>query len=167
MNDYAATPTTKNRATASGTARYNPDQHVAALGIDMKLEPDLIRELLIYVETHATDPISELEEIVIAGWTAATIQYHVILASEANFIVADIVEVPDGENEKITHISYTVSRLTFQGHEFLGTVRDSKHWKAIKTGAASAGIATISAIAIFAGEYAKNEIARKFGISLN
>ncbi|MGK9086295.1 DUF2513 domain-containing protein [Brucella intermedia] len=128
----------------------------------MKLEMDLIRELLLYIEEHATDAVSSLGDFTFGNWSHQQIAYHVVRAREAGFIVAIIDTLPDEENPDRLHACYTVQSLTFQGHEFLSSVREPKHWEVVKSGAKKAGIASVGVLASFAEEYAKGQASRSW-----
>ncbi|WP_442580730.1 DUF2513 domain-containing protein [Mesorhizobium sp. ASY16-5R] len=130
----------------------------------MKLEPDLLRALFLYVEEHAKRPISSLEDIQLHGWAADAVAYHVILAEEAGLLKAIIEDIPDTEDAERFHVVYNVQRLTSRGHEFLGTVRDPKHWRIVKDGAKKAGIATISSLFGIAEAYAKIKVTEFLGL---
>lgn len=136
-------------------------------GDDMKLQLDLLRDLLLHVEDAAQEPISDLSEIVLDGWTGKEVTYHVIRAEEAGFIQAIIDKLPDHENPENILVTYSIQSLTFTGHEFLGAIREPKHWKAIKTGAKSAGVATVGTLGVFAQAYMKLQISKYLGVDLS
>lgn len=112
----------------------------------MKLEVDLIRDLLLFVEVNAARPVSHLESIALEGWSEDQIAYHIILAEEDGLIKALVDEVPGNDDPENIYVTYTINRLTSRGHELLGVVRQPKHWRIIKAGAAKAGVATIGAL---------------------
>ena len=136
-------------------------------GDDMKLEMDLLRDLLIYVEEEAKEPISDLQDIKIGDWTESDIAYHVILAEEGGAIKAIIDYLPNPENPDVPDVAYSIQRLTFNGHELLGSIREPKHWKAIKSGAKSAGVATVGALGTYAQAYMKLQISKYLGVELS
>lgn len=131
---------------------------------DVKLNQDLLRALLLHIEEHATRPISDLQEIEIEGWNEADIAYHVLLAKEAGLIKARIDDVPDADDPGISHIAYSVERLTMEGHGFLGAVRDPKRLRAIKKLAAAAGAETVKTIAVVAEAYVLAKVKELTGI---
>lgn len=135
-------------------------------GDDMKLEMDLLRDLLIYVEEEAKEPISDLQDINIDGWTEKKIAYHVIRAEEAGAIKAIIDYLPNPENPDVFDVIYSVQSLTFNGHELLGSIREPKHWKAIKSGAKTAGVATVGALGTYAQAYMKIQTSKYLGVEL-
>ncbi|MFD1197387.1 DUF2513 domain-containing protein [Brucella gallinifaecis] len=133
----------------------------------MKFEIDLLRDLLIYVEENAVDPWSDLVEVSLEGWTPKEITYHVILAEEAGLIKAWLSEIPDAENPINILVSFSIQRLTFNGHELLGSIREPKHWQLIKKGAKSAGIGTVGALGSYIQAYVKAEINKRFGLDIS
>ncbi|MBB4002648.1 hypothetical protein GGR03_001723 [Aurantimonas endophytica] len=126
--------------------------------MDMKLELDLLRELLLYVEEKADRPVSALEDITIEGWTREQIAYHVIIAAEDGLIKAIIDDVPDTEDPDIVNVAYIVNRLTGRGHEMLGVIRAPKHWRWIKAQSSKVGVATVGALFKLGQDYVKMEL---------
>lgn len=136
-------------------------------GKDMKLEIDLLRDLLIYVEEKADRPMSDLEDITLDGWGESSIAYHVMIAEEAGLIVALISQWPDEQDPRVLKISYSVSRLTFNGHQFLESIRDPKYWNVVKTASKKVGNVTIGMLGSVAQSYAKAELAKQFGFNIS
>ncbi|MHA6641337.1 DUF2513 domain-containing protein [Mesorhizobium sp. A623] len=130
----------------------------------MKLEPDLLRDLLLHIEEHATEVHCEMGEISLAGRADKEVTYHVVRAEEAGLIQATIEGLPDDDDPMVTHIDYSVHSLTFRGHELLGAIRTPKHWKVIKEGSKKAGIATVGAIFSFAEAYVKAKAGEYLGL---
>ena len=97
----------------------------------MKRDMELVRELLLAVETDTGDP-REWVEIEMPGRSRQEISYHVQLLAEGGFLEA---------NDASSHGGYDwqAQRLTWQGHEFLDTVRDAGIWREMKEGARKAG----------------------------
>ncbi len=124
----------------------------------MKLEVDLVRQLLLHIEEHATRPISDLDNIEIGGWTEDQVDYHVVQLADAEFIEAAIDRVPDNEDPSVMHVIYSVRRLTYKGHEFLETVRDDSVWRVVKEKAKAVGALTLPVIAQIGGAYVKSQI---------
>lgn len=120
---------------------------------DMKLNMDLVRELLLFVEEKADRPISHIEDITLTDWSADEIAYHVMLLEEAGFIKAGIDTVPDYEDPIILHATYTINRLTLSGHEFLDAARTPQHWIAIKGNAQKLGVNSLKAVGRIAESY--------------
>ena len=129
----------------------------------MKLQTDLVRELLLHVEANATKPISQLSEIILDGWTPEEVAYHVLLLSDAHLIEASIEEIPDRDDGDVTHVAYTVHRLTMKGSEFLDTVREPEQWRRVKDGAKQAGVFTLGAIVRFGEAYVAHKVNQFLG----
>lgn len=125
---------------------------------DMKMEVDLVRQLLLHIEKHADRPISDLDNIEIDDWTKEQIDYHVVLLAEAGFIEATVNSVPDNEDPSLAHVIYSVRRLTYKGHEFLETVRDPAIWRKVKEKAKAAGAVTLPVIAQVGAAFIKSQI---------
>ena len=109
------------------------------MGGDVKLDPDLMRDFLLYVEEKADRPISALEDIHLPGYSAESIAYHVVLAAEAGFIKAQLAADPDTDDPDVAHVSYIVERLTYRGHELIEAARLPDNWQRIKSLAATVG----------------------------
>lgn len=112
----------------------------------MKMEPDLIREILLYVEKEATRPSVEIEAIEIEDWTDAQVTYQVQLMHDAGFIAGRLHDLPDDVDPTVWHVGYTINRLTHLGHEFLESVRDGKVWNAVKENSKKAGVGTLKSL---------------------
>ncbi|QOZ66816.1 MULTISPECIES: DUF2513 domain-containing protein [Bradyrhizobium] len=125
---------------------------------DMKLEVDLVRQLLLHIEEHATRPISDLDSIKIDGWTEDQIGYHVVQLKDAGFIEASISSVPDNENPDLVHVIYSVRRLTYKGHEFVETVRDDTIWRKVKKKGKAIGAMTLPALVNIGAGIIKSQI---------
>ncbi len=87
----------------------------------MKLDKDLVRDILLAVEAYKGDP-REWKDIRIESKDREEIAYHACILAEAGLLEAEDLSSPDGYDWRAT-------RLTYEGHEFLDTVRDSEMWK--------------------------------------
>jgi len=123
--------------------------------IEMKRDMDLVRDLLLHVESdplldgthwlHADTP----SELGITGHSADEVGYHVNLLGEAGFLrIMGMETIP------------AISKLTWEGHEFLDNIRDQGIWS--KTKERIKGLPSV-AIAVVA-EIAKAEIKAKLGL---
>lgn len=112
----------------------------------MKLEPDLIREILLYVEAKADKPSVEIESIEIPGWTDDQVTYQVQLMHDAGLIVGRLHDLPDDQDPTLWHVGYTINRLSHSGHESLESVRDGEVWKAVKANSKKAGVGTLKSL---------------------
>jgi hypothetical protein len=89
----------------------------------MKLDKDLVREILLQVEAYP-HPMGWVE-LSVPGHSAEEIAHHVELLDEAEFIEAQDLTTMDGYD-------WRAKRLTYEGHEFLETVRDGEVWRLTK-----------------------------------
>ncbi len=112
----------------------------------MKLNKDCIRDLLIYLEDNLsyTHRIST-GSLSLKDYTRDELVYTVERLSEAGFInVSKICDEPCTP-------TYFIFSLTYNGHQFLDTIRDNSIWKNTKTVAsqlASVSLPIIQEIAI-------------------
>ncbi|WP_085810979.1 DUF2513 domain-containing protein [Sphingomonas sp. TZW2008] len=126
----------------------------------MKLDKDLIRDILLAVEASDHDPRGFME-LEIEGRTRAELSYHVKILDDAGFLEAEDLSTlgPDG-------FEWQPQALTYRGHEFLETVRDSAVWQATKQGAEKAGTASVALIWEIGKAVAKNMISDRLGITI-
>lgn len=124
----------------------------------MKLDKDLVREILLAVEASKEDPL-EWIQIDLEGREALEISYHVMLLHEAGLIVGQDLSTDDG-------LEWLPKRLTYKGHEFLDTVRDGEVWRRTKAGAEKAGVAGLGVLLELGKAYGKEVLKEKLGIEL-
>jgi len=124
----------------------------------MKLDKDLVREILLAIEANEDDPynafvmeLPEREDI--------EVSYHLMLLHEAGFIHAQNLSSPSG-------ISWYPMRLTYSGHEFLDTVRNGEVWELTKAGAEKVGSVSIGLMLELGKAYAKQLLKDRLGIEL-
>ena len=91
----------------------------------MKRNMDLIREILLHIEENQRD-VGPLD-VRIKGFLDYEITYHLNLLKEANLVTLSINFVPDS-----TGINIWVSRMTWDGHEFLEAAKDKNRWESAK-----------------------------------
>jgi hypothetical protein len=88
----------------------------------MKRDKNLIREILLAVEASELGWAPGPEEYQIEGYTDEQINYHALLIVDAGLAIGgDISEMPSPAQGYI-------SRLTWDGHEFLDVARDDSIW---------------------------------------
>ena len=95
----------------------------------MKRDMDLIREILLWIEENI--PWGEQHEVAIEKRDPGAVGFHVVLLREAGLIVAhetspSTVPLPEHAAE------LKVTRLTWDGCEFLDAARDEKTWSRAK-----------------------------------
>jgi hypothetical protein len=89
----------------------------------MKLDKDLVREILMAIETDTTDPKTGID-LKIPKRSSREISYHVELLREAGFVLAN-----DAGYLADSMSIWRPTRMTYKGHEFLDTVRDPEVWR--------------------------------------
>src|SRR6185369_52370 len=118
----------------------------------MKLDQDLVRQILLGIEASDESP-QHWVSFDLPGTPRETVSYHIQLLHEAGLIVGQ-------DTSSLSDYRWEAKRLTYSGHEFLDTIRDSGVWRATKSAAAKAGGASIS----FLWEIAKAELRGRLGL---
>jgi len=91
----------------------------------MKRDFDLIRELLLHFEMKNSSGVEQRPEI--DGYDDEVIGYHLRLMHDASFIRAELIKSTTSDRV----VQVWPFELTWQGHEFLDTVRDEEVWRKI------------------------------------
>jgi len=99
----------------------------------MKRDMDLIRKILIQLESYSTN--DDIRPIELEGYSHEQIAYHVYLLKDANLILATILF--DGGS--VAPKDYSIFGLTWAGHDFLDACRDEGRWNKAKQMAAKLG----------------------------
>jgi hypothetical protein len=133
----------------------------------MKRDMDLVRELLLKVEGGVStfEPIaSDVAEILgvtpevsMSREDADKLRGHLELIEEAGFLE---IETRGGGGV------YAIKRITWQGYEFLDSVRDPEIWAKTKKGAAAAGGFTVDLLKDLAIGFVKKQIEERTGVTL-
>ena len=125
---------------------------------------ELIRTILLKVEADP-DLVGEFKRVGadtlgIADHTAVKVTYHlVMLIDEARFLVG---------NTKMAKVGVVlVSKLTWEGHEFLESIRNPDTWRKTKEGALKIGSWSVILLSDMAKAYAKNLAKEKLGLDLS
>jgi hypothetical protein len=133
----------------------------------MKRDMDLIRELLLKLEEFplgrgdvvhiSLDESDPDDDFRIDGYTIDQIEYHLNLIGEAGLIIGA------GENpmEGILFRS-----LSWEGHDFLDSIRDPEVWRKTKSGVKEVGGFTFELVKDLAKGFVKKQIEAKTGIAL-
>jgi len=125
---------------------------------EMKRDMDLIRELLIGIEEnplldgHKWVTPDKPEEIGISDRSIEEVGYHLHLLIEAGLV--------HGKPAAVGTYMPWISKLTWQGHEFLDDIRDQQIWA--KTKERLKGLPSV-ALSLMA-EIAKAEIKKRLGL---
>lgn len=123
----------------------------------MKLERDLVRDILLKLEEDTGDP-REWKDVQVPGFTREQVAYHIAKMGEAGLIEAHDLSSHSGYD-------WRASSLTYEGHEFLDTVRDGKVWKEAKRIADEARVSSIRVLIEAAKTVVKHELL-KHGVHL-
>jgi hypothetical protein len=129
----------------------------------MKRDMDLIRELLLKLEAFpmrmgGIATISpDADEIAVPGYDSAQIDYHLGQIRRAGFI-------DEGGSRPMSGIGFRC--LTWEGHDFLDSVRDPKIWTKTKDGALAAGGFTVDLLKDLAKGFVKKQIEERTGVTL-
>ncbi|KPX32209.1 MULTISPECIES: DUF2513 domain-containing protein [Pseudomonas syringae group] len=123
----------------------------------MKLDKDLVREILLAVEAH--DHPQGWMTLALEGRESELVSYHVMLLDEAGLLSGISLG-------GLNHFEWQPKRLTYKGHEFLDTVRDGEVWRRTKAGAEKAGVAGLGVLLELGKAYGKEVLKEKLGIEL-
>ncbi len=121
----------------------------------MERDMDLIRHLLLFVEKDprfdgtALQPLPIPRDFGEDRYTAAQVAYHVGLLIEAGFMKG-----------AVNSMGPIVSRLTWDGHEFLANIQNQDVWSRTKQKIEGLPGIALSVVA----EIAKTEIKKKLGL---
>lgn len=128
----------------------------------MKRDMDLIRHLLLVLEAKPGPEMLRSRDIEVEGYSPSEVQYHLNLMFQA--------ELLNGEDVRSTTSDRLIKvmpfDLTWQGHEFLETVRDPEVWRQAKAGASKAGTAGIEFLLGMAKVLLKNAIRERTGLDI-
>lgn len=115
----------------------------------MKRDMDLIREILLKMEAdQGLDSIPNVDK--------KYLRYQIDLLTDANLVVFDTFHDTD-----ISPALLQRMRMTWQGHEFLDSVRDPAIWRAVKEKVLAPAASWTFSVLL---EIAKNEIRQKLGL---
>ena len=116
----------------------------------MKLDKDLVREILLALEKDDGDPFG-WKDLTFDDHTQEEVAYHVCILAEGGFLTAMDLSTMDGAD-------WRPQRLTYDGHEFLDTIRDNQVWKLTKETAKKAGVGGLKVLVEVGKSYAKQKL---------
>jgi DNA-binding transcriptional ArsR family regulator len=125
----------------------------------MRLDKDLVREILLAVEANDDDPRGWIV-LQVEGYSQSHVSYHVQLLHEAGYLEAQDLTTLDEDGYE-----WQPKRLTFQGHEFLDTVRDTETWRRTKMTAKDLSIGGLKVLFEIARGFGKHKLL-EHGISI-
>ena len=94
---------------------------------EMKRDFDLVRKLLAFFEDKPNDDPIEVPQI--DGYSEQEIKYHLVLMHEAGFLRCERVRSLTDPERVIYVLPF---ELTWQGHEFLQSIKDDTVWRKLK-----------------------------------
>ena len=99
----------------------------------MKRDMDLVRKLLTFFEQKPD--LEHVEVPPIEGYDDFTIKYHLVLLHDAGLLRCEPIRSSTSDR-----VIYVIPfDLTWQGHEFIGKVKDERVWEQVKSIVASKG----------------------------
>ena len=119
----------------------------------MKLNPDCIRDVLLYLEENlevkdghkfTEITLNQLQEA-LPKYQKEDVFYSVYNLHQIRFIDGRISDV---NNMKMFFCD--INNITWNGHQFLNTIRPTTVWEATKTGASKLGIMSMHALSTIA-----------------
>jgi len=120
-------------------------------GADMKRDMDLVRALLMTVESYPTGFAPD--NIEVSGYTQEQIAYHAYLLNEAGLVHAIDVTTMGAQSPEAR-----IVRLTWEGHEFLDAAREPSRWEQTKDLINNIGGASIPVWMALLTEFAKKSL---------
>ncbi len=127
----------------------------------MKRDMDLVREMLLGIE-DSNFPLRSEDLISLGDERAAERHYVLNKMKEAGIITSH-----SGTELRSGYTYHIQIELTWDGHDFLDTVRDPAIWAKTKEGAAQAGAFSWDILKKLAKGYAKKQIEEKTGIVID
>ena len=126
----------------------------------MKRDMDLIRQLMLQVESSQEPSSIQLIPEGASDEEAERIIEHLrMLVDDVEFLTGIPAHTLAGNN-------WLDLKLTWEGHDFLDSVRDPEIWKKTKTGAMAAGGFTVDLLKDLAKGLIKKQIEDRTGVKL-
>ncbi|WP_101698533.1 DUF2513 domain-containing protein [Clostridium minihomine] len=128
----------------------------------MRLNPDCVRDILLYIENAPYREIITPEEIVenVSGYNLDEIEYACEKLEEGNLINADIKTYSDG------NLAIYISSISYNGHQFLENIRKDEIWDGVKNVASKIGTNSLSALSQISSSVVLSLIKAHFGLNL-
>jgi hypothetical protein len=93
----------------------------------MRLDPDCIRDILLYIEEHTTDanPFVSTDELKsnLNKYNSDKINYHIRQIDQAGLV--DSVDYAEG-------VPQDISSLSWEGNAYIANIRDDNIWAKVK-----------------------------------
>ncbi|MBU5214940.1 DUF2513 domain-containing protein [Heyndrickxia oleronia] len=120
----------------------------------MKRDLELVRELLVLIEKN--DDRKELK--ILDEWDREVVAYHLVILDQAGYVKNN---TKYADNKPF----WLFASLTWEGHEFLDSIRNDNIWNKTKEGIKSKGFELGSIPFDVLKEFAKIQIKNIFGIA--
>lgn len=124
----------------------------------MRLNPDIIRNILFVVETHTdvNTPVSSDElysDVLLSSFNKNEIDYHVRQADLSGLLYkVSYFKIP----------SFVIEDLSPDGHKFLNNIREKPNWSKTKTVAKNIGSFSIDALKDISSSVISELISKQF-----
>ena len=127
----------------------------------MKLNYDCVRDLLLYLEDNLTyDNKIKINTLGLKDYTDLDLIYTADKLCEAKFI-----NCIKGAYMNNNNPSLIAKSITYDGHQFLDTVRDNNVWKETKKISSSFTSTSLKVIENIASQVISNIISKQMGVS--
>lgn len=126
----------------------------------MKLNIDCMRAILLEVENVSYGKSLPFQSLVseLPNYSTDDISYSVLKLKEAEYIKASTL------NADNTTMIIAINDITYNGHQFLESIRDNNVWKKTKAIASKIGATSVSAITQIASSVVASIIKSTLGI---
>lgn len=127
----------------------------------MKRDMDLVRNLLLTIESHQNLTGNQLiqygdqEDLGITDYSRDQVIYHIRMLIDESMIQGEMV-----------YGGPIISKLTWQGHDFLDSIRDPEIWQKTKDGVKNAGGFSMDLLGDLAKGLIKKKIEEHTGIKI-
>ncbi len=127
----------------------------------MKRDMDLVRNLLLTIESHQNLTGNQLiqygdqEDLGITDYSRDQVIYHIRMLIDESMIQGEMV-----------YGGPIISKLTWQGHDFLDSIRDPEIWQKTKDGVKNAGGFSMDLLGDLAKGLIKKKIEEHTGVQL-
>lgn len=125
----------------------------------MKLNHDCVRSLMLYIEENLDLGYRmEISQISLENYDTQELLYTAIKLNEAGYITAKVARYLNG------NCSVSVFEITWEGHKFLDTIRDSKVWSHTKSILSKLSSTSITFVSTVASQVITNLITQTFAM---
>lgn len=130
----------------------------------MKLNPDCIRSVLIYLEDQPLGKITDITEVISHlqdSYSSDDVRYTCLKLHEGGLIEAEV----NRGNHCVPSFVNKVGDITYKGHEFLGNIGNHNNWSTIKNVASQVGTCSIQGLTTIATNVISQLILHQMGLA--